>query len=204
MQLFQTTPLHRIELFYLPVKGKENRSGAYINNMLLVNREKAEREFFDRKTSLVNYDNPFVMGRLFHDGRLHYQFNPTAIDEYIRRNYTDLNRDYFYNSFGSCFQGIYLLYAFEPGKAYVGSVSGPGRCFTDRWKEHLSNLKLGVHHCKRLQSIYNRNGGKVLPIIFFASNGNFNFDQFHKGEILKSEGSMIRALWENNYNKRKF
>lgn len=48
-------------------------------------------------------------------------------------------------------QGIYKITNIENGKVYIGRSSN----IEERWKEHQSALKAGVHHSYKLQECYN-------------------------------------------------
>lgn len=192
-----TSTLVGIDMFYLPLKGMGNRSAEYMARMALANHgEDFHKRWVNGKYSLCNYKDYLIAARRFNDGRMSLQINQRALETYAKRHYSTLTPEYFLHGAASSLKGIYLLYAGQPGMVYVGSVFGESRSFCIRWKDHLSGLKSGAHHCTRLQAAFNKT--KILyPIILKAQNHSTS-------DIEKIEGEYIKLLWQNCYNTRKW
>lgn len=55
--------------------------------------------------------------------------------------------------------GIYCITNTKNGKRYIGSAA---ECMRQRWRRHLSDLRLGRHHSKHLQRAWALNGEQVF------------------------------------------
>lgn len=182
------------------VKGMENRAPAYLKRMSFLHEKDCQEQYFKRKIALSNTDNYIKVSR-HNNGRFYYHFNQRVLDEYINKYYSQLNEDYFYHAVGSTMQGVYLLYAGENNFVYVGSVSGTGRSFTDRWKDHRYHLTKNDHHCPKLQIAFNKTG-ILTPIIFYSTNASYH--ELSDKKILDTEQYLIKRLWQYIYNERKY
>lgn len=180
-------------------KGMENRVPLFMANMDKIHRGKSiDTEFLKRKISLIHH-SPFYFDEL---KRL--KVNPVSLREYIHKNHFQLESQYYFHAKATgILQGIYWLWAEEPYQIYIGSVCKEGRSFTDRWKEHKRALQDGTHHCKRLQSAFNRTG-KLHPVIFWASNTGLLPNAEITARIHSDEETLINKLWYNCYNERRW